>query len=120
MYSPCSEIVKVALPSSQKPLEASHVIVIGMKRHENSGIREIEEIEAVACAVQNMYLTATAYGVGCYWGTGGITYMKGAKLLFGLDYNDKLLGFMYVGRVGAEWPKGKRHAIEEKVIWIDD
>ena len=49
-----------------KPLKASHIISIGMKRDEKERVPEIEEIEAVACAVQNMYLTATAYGIGCY------------------------------------------------------
>ena len=56
-----------------KALKASHIISIGMKRDEKERLPEVEEIEAVACAVQNMYLTAAVYGIGCYWGSGGIT-----------------------------------------------
>ncbi|MEO6133590.1 MAG: nitroreductase, partial [Ginsengibacter sp.] len=41
------------------PLMSSHVIAIGMKRNEENKVREIEEIEATACAVENMFLTAT-------------------------------------------------------------
>src|SRR2546423_12470257 len=37
------------------PLKASHVIAICMKRSAAKKIPEIEEIEAVACAVQNIY-----------------------------------------------------------------
>ncbi|MFT3704222.1 MAG: nitroreductase [Agriterribacter sp.] len=48
----------------KQPLKASHIIAIGMKRGQNKRIPEIEDIEAVACAVQNIYLTVSAYGLG--------------------------------------------------------
>lgn len=104
-----------------KPLQCSHIIGIGMKRDPKKKIPEIEEVEATACAVQNMYLTAAAYGVGCYWGTGGITYMEGAKPFFGLEEEDKFLGFLFVGmpREG-KWPEGRRKPIAEKVQWVRD
>lgn len=101
-----------------KPLKASHIIAIGMKRSIGSKIPEIEEVEAVACAVQNMYLTASAHGVGCYWGSGGVTYMDEAKSFFGLEEQDKLLGFLYLGIPKGKWPTGKRGSIEEKVRWV--
>ncbi|MFQ3212735.1 MAG: nitroreductase [Marivirga sp.] len=102
---------------ASKPLMASHVIAIAMKR--NPVVPEVEEIAAVACAVQNMYLTATAYGIGCYWGSGGITYLDDAKEHFGLQPEDKLLGFLYVGmpKEGL-WPEGKRGAYQEKTHWV--
>ena len=56
-----------------------------MKRHADKNIPEFEEIAAVACAVQNMHLTAAAYNVGCYWTTGGVTNNEAAKPFFGLD-----------------------------------
>lgn len=101
------------------PLLASHIIAIGMKRNEKELVPEIEEISAVACAVQNMYLTATAYGVGCYWGSGGITYKAEANAFFSLGPNDKLLGFMYIGNLKSDkWPVGKRTPFEDKVTWV--
>jgi len=100
-----------------KPTLASHVITIGMQR--NPVVPEIEEIEAVACAVQNMYLTATAYGIGAYWGSGGITYYQEAKELFGLGEKDKLLGFFFLGIPKTTPPPYKRQPITNKVIWAD-
>lgn len=100
-----------------KPLLASHIISIGMKRDPGGRLPEIEEIAAVACSVQNMYLTAAAYNIGCYWGSGGITYMDKAKPFFGLGQNDKLLGFLYVG-IPKKTYKGKRRPVSEKVKWI--
>jgi len=102
-----------------KPLLASHVIAIGMKRDEQERLPEIEEIEAVACAVQNMQLTATAHGVGCYWGSGGITYFNEAKPFFNLGEKDKLLGFMFFGIPKSKLPAGRRKPIEEKVNWVE-
>ena len=105
---------------ANNPLKASHIIAIGMKRDPRLKIKEIEEVEAVACAVQNMYLTATAYGVGCYWGSGGITYLEEAKPFFGLGEEDLLLGFFYVGMPAIDWPEGKRASVEEKVTWVSE
>lgn len=105
---------------AQKPLLASHVIAIGMARDEKERLPEVEEIEAVACAVQNMYLTAAAHGVGCYWGSGGITYFEEAKEFFGLGPKDHLLGFLYVGMPKeGRWPGSRRKPLEEKVRWVE-
>ncbi len=79
---------------------------------------QVEEIEAVACAVQNMHLTLTAYGVGGYWSSGGITYMEKAKSFFGLGEDDKLLGFFSVGYTAVQPPLQSRKPVEEKVIWV--
>lgn len=103
----------------KKPLLCSHIISIAMHRDEKESVPEIEEIASVAMAVQNMYLTATAYGVGCYWGTGGVTYMEEAKSFFDLAGQDKLLGFLYLGMPNKAWPKSRRGPIEKKVQWVE-
>lgn len=103
------------------PLMSSHVIAIGMKKNEENKVREIEEIEAVACAVQNMFLSATAYGLGAHWTTGGITYFEESKEYFNLKPEDKLLGFFYIGYVSKSFGDGyKRGDIKEKVKWINE
>lgn len=103
------------------PLMSSHIIAIGMKRNETNKLPEIEEIEAVACAVQNMFLTVTAYGLGSYWTTAGITYFKEAKPHFHLDEKDKLLGFFYIGYVAKPLiSPSKRKPVQEKVKWISE
>lgn len=104
----------------QNPLKASHIIAIGMKRSINKNIPEVEDIAAVACSVQNMYLSLTAYGLGGYWTTGGVTYKEKAKSFFGLEANDKLLGFFYIGHVAIPSSGVKRQPLEEKVKWVKD
>jgi len=101
-----------------KPMQSSHIIAVGMKRDKEKRIKEVEEIGAVFCAVQNMYLTATAYGIGCYLSTGGITYFEEAKPFFGLGEEDKLIGFLNLGVIEGELKPGRRNPIGEKVEWI--
>lgn len=103
---------------ARKPLQCSHIISIGMARDPKERIEPVEEAEAVACAVQNMYLTATAYGIGCYWGSGGVTYWPEALDFFGLGVNDQLLGFLYIGMPKTKWPEGRRSPVSEKVSWV--
>lgn len=102
----------------QQPLQVSHIIAICLKRHESSKIPEIEEVEAVACAVQNIYLSVTAYNLGGYWSSGGITYMNNAKPFFGLKEADRLLGFFFIGHVATPSAPVPRAAWEEKVVWV--
>jgi len=103
------------LALQSKPMESSHIIAIGMKRDEAKRLPEWEELGAVFCAVQNMYLTAAAYGVGCYLSTGGITSFEEAKPFFGLGSEDKVCGFLHIGIPKRKVPDGRRRPVSEKV-----
>ena len=103
-----------------KPMLSSHIIAVGVKRDPKKSVPELEEIGAVFCAIQNMYLTAAAYGAGGYLSTGGITYFEEAKEFFGLGTDDKLLGFFHLGIPKSELPKSKRSPIDTKVRWVHE
>lgn len=102
------------------PLKASHVIALCMKRDPHKKHPEVEEIAAVACAVENIYLSVTAYGLGGYWTTGGVTYNEKTKSFFGLNEEDRLMGFFYIGYVAIPSPQGKRKPVSEKVRWVKE
>ena len=115
----------------RNPLLADVAIIIGMKRQDSEKIPEIEEIEAVACAVQNMHLTASAIGLGAFWSTPPIVYTQEMTKFIELDpERDKCLGIFYLGwPKGIEpdepsktdqedkWPKGQRQPVEDKITW---
>jgi nitroreductase len=102
----------------KKPLQSSHIIVVAMKRDEKKSVPEIEEVGAVFCAIQNMYLTAAANKVGAYLSTGGITYFEESKAIFGLGKDDKLIGFFHIGIPKRGPLPGKRKPINDKILWI--
>lgn len=103
-----------------QPLQAPVVIAVAMKRQDAEAIPEVEEIEAVACAVQNMHLTASALGLGAFWSSPPLCYTDGMREWLGLeDPRDKCLGLFYLGwPKSEEWPEGKRRNVSEKITWV--
>ncbi len=101
-----------------KPLMSSHIIAVLMMRDEKRSVPEVEEIGAVFCAIQNMYLTASAYGLGSYLSTGGVTYFDEAKSFFGLGEEDRLIGFFHLGVPKRTYPESRRKPAEEISHWI--
>jgi len=104
-----------------KPMESSHIIAVGMKRDPLKSIPDWEELGAVFCAVENIYLAATAHGVGCYLSTGGITNFEEAKEFFGLGPEDRLCGFIHLGLTAiyeSDLPVSKRKPLSEKMNWV--
>jgi len=97
----------------------SVVICVCMERQETRRIPEIEEIEAVACAVQNMYLSATAYGIGAYWSSPAFCYTNEMKDYLDLGKEDKCLGLFYLGYPEVEWPSSHRKPLEYVTQWFD-
>ena len=102
-----------------RPFQASAVIVAYMKRGDNPKIPEIEEISSVACAIQNLCLTATAYGIGSFWSTPKIIYTKEMNDFLKINDEDKCMGIIYLGYPNDEWPKGQRKPIEYLTEWYN-
>ena len=127
----CSSLYEKITPEDQvrpekleklktQPLLAPVVIALGMKRQEIEKIPEIEEVAAVACAVQNMHLTASALGMAAFWSSPPISYTDEMRSWLGLsDVRDKCLGFFYLGwPKSEEWPESTRGDITEKVTMV--
>ncbi|MES2800033.1 MAG: nitroreductase [Bacteroidota bacterium] len=102
-----------------RPLLSSVVIAVCMERQKEEKIPEIEEIEAVACAIQNMYLSCTAYGLGGFWSTPKLIYSTQMNEFLSLGEKDKCLGLFYIGYVDGELPKSHRRPLEYSTEWID-
>lgn len=100
-----------------RPFLSSTVIIVCMERGNNEKIPIIEEVEAVACAIQNMSLTATAYGLGSFWSTPKIIYSSEMNEFLNLKEQDKCVGIFYVGYPINEWPKGQRKPIQHLTEW---
>lgn len=97
----------------------SVIVAICMEPDPEGKIREIEEIEAVAAAVQNMYLTCTAYGIGGFWSSPAFVYSDEMKEFLGLSAKAQCLGLFYMGYPEGEWPKSHRKPLEYVTEWLD-
>lgn len=105
-----------------RPLMSGAIISVSLNRDPKSQIMELEEIEAVACAIQNMYLTCTAWGLGAFWSTPKMIYTPAMNEFLGLKEEDKCLALFYVGypKVDFEWHKGHRKPIEYFTEWVSE
>lgn len=100
-----------------RPIQASAIIVVCMERQKEEKISELDEIMATACAVQNMYLTCSAIGLGAFWSTPKLMQSEEMKSFLHLEAKDKCLGLFYIGYPEIEWPKGQRRPIEYVTEW---
>jgi len=98
--------------------KASHVIIAVMKRGNLPKIPAMEEIEAVACAVQNILLGATAIGMASFWSTGGMIMKQPMRDFLNLEEEDHMIGVIYLGYADTQ-PNGNRIIpLAEKIKWI--
>jgi len=104
----------------RRPLLSSVVVAVSMKRQAEEKILELEEIEAVACAIQNMHLSCTAYGLGGFWSTPKLIYSKKMNEFLGLNEKDKCLGLFYIGYPSIDWPNSHRKPLEFNAKWINE
>jgi nitroreductase len=105
---------------ARNPSLAPVVVAVCMEPDATGKIAEVEEIEAVACAVQNMHLSAGAAGLGGFWSTPPVLSSARARGLFELSESGQCLGLFYLGwpKPGFSWPKGVREAAESKTVWL--
>lgn len=102
------------------PLLAYAVIAVCMQRDPAGKIPEVEEIEAVGCAVQNLHLAAQSVGLGVFWSSPAVSYGKTFGKFLGLGEGERCLGMLYIGwpKEGLEWPKSARRDWREKVSFL--
>ena len=104
----------------KNPLLAPLVLSIWMKRQPIEKIPEVEEVEAVACAVQNLHLSASAAGLGGFWSSPPFLDSPEASAEFGMGEKDRCLGLFYLGwpQEGLSWPSSCRQPVATKVQHI--
>lgn len=101
-----------------KPLQAPVVIVAAADYPGQEEILEIENIEAVAAAVENMLLTAEELGLAAMWYTGEAAYDPQVKEWFGLSAQDHIVAFVYLGYPALTLQERSPISFEEKTRWL--
>ena len=98
-------------------LRSDTVIIIILQRDPDERVPEWEEIAALSAAVQNMWLTATAYHLGGYWSTPGT--LPALTDWLNLPEGQRCMGLYYLGQPQSVEVAGERGPIEEKVVWVE-
>lgn len=95
---------------------AGAVIVIIMHRDPEERIPEWEEVAAVACAVQNIWISCSQYELGGYWSSPSLVKHLGEFV--DLKENETCLGFFYLGYCESSDRIITKKPIEAKVEWL--
>ena len=100
----------------RKPLRAPAIVVVAA-RITAGKIPEIEQVLAVGAATQNMILAAQALGYGAMWKTGGAAYDPAVKQQLGLEANDHIVAFLYLGTTAVTGPLAPV-PLEGSIRWL--
>ncbi|HXR65438.1 MAG TPA: nitroreductase [Ktedonobacteraceae bacterium] len=101
-----------------KLLRAPVVIVAAAEYPQQSNVVEIENVEAVAAATENMLLAAEELGLAAMWRTGDAAYDPRIKQWFGLAPEDHIVAFLYLGYPAIPHQERQPIPIERKTTWL--
>jgi nitroreductase len=101
------------------PLRAPVVIAVGVDKPSEPKVLEIENVCAVAAAIQNLLLAAHVMGLGAKWRTGEWARDANVKKFLGFEADQHIIGFIYVGypEFIAEYPE--RPSFEDRTVWME-
>jgi nitroreductase len=102
----------------KKPLRAPIIITVAIKAIQDIDGMLVENIEAAAAATQNMLLAAEEMGLATLWRTGESAYDPLVKRWFGLESDDHIIGFIYVGYPKVLRPMRTPTHFSEKTTWL--
>ena len=85
----------------EKPLRAPMIIVVTAAIRAHPKVPAIEQVVSAGAAAQNMLLALHALGYCGIWRTGPHAYDPYVKQCLGLDDEDEIVGFLYVGTASS-------------------
>jgi nitroreductase len=96
------------------PLRAPLLIVVVTRIERRPGkFPEVEQICSAAAGAQNILLAAHAMGFAGKWSTGKNAYDPMIKAGLGVDPDDHVIGFLYIGSYAAPHQPSPRPALTE-------
>lgn len=101
-----------------QPAKASHLVAIVLQRDAEQRVPEWEELAALAMSVQNIWLAATALGVGGYWSSPKTCQSAQVAQYLRLQTGETCYGFFYLAHHDAEPTAAVRDDIRSKVQWL--
>jgi nitroreductase len=101
-----------------KAMRAPVIVVAAATIQRGHKIPDVEQLVSAAAAAENIMLAARAQGYGAMWKTGAPAYDAKVKQAFGLDPDNEIVGFLYLGtQVGGGSPAARPHVQDLVSVW---
>jgi nitroreductase len=102
----------------EKALRAPLIIVVATRCDRSARIPVIEQTLSAGCAAHSIMLAAFAQGLGAMWRTGEPAYDNTVKSALGIEPEDLIVGFIYVGTdIGGPVTRPQRVPREPAESW---
>ena len=93
------------------------VVIVVISKGGRDEVETLENYAACAAAVQNMQLTAHSLGLATIWRTGSLAYHPYMRDFFGLEANDRIVAYLYLGYPDMTERPRRREPASSKTIW---
>ena len=101
------------------PLQAPLVVAVSADKPSETKVLQSENDSAVAAATQNLLLAAHALGLGAKWRTGEWATDPKVKEFLGLEPDQHLIAFVYVGYPAFVEEYPARPSFEDRTVWME-
>lgn len=98
-----------------KPLRAPLIVVVVASLIESPKVPRIEQLLCAGSATHAILLASNAMGFGSIWLTGDNAYDDYVKQALGLDQNEEIIGFVYLGTQYKSLPRSPKPDIKTKI-----
>ncbi|WP_404340080.1 NAD(P)H nitroreductase [Pseudoalteromonas mariniglutinosa] len=100
---------KVIARAKQLPVRAPMVIIAIAKYQAHPKVPRIEQLQSAGCALFAMQQAAFSLGLGGIWRTGYFAQSNAVKAALNCEYEDEIVGYLYLGTPEVAIQKPVRH-----------
>ena len=93
--------------AAKMPFRAPLIIIVSTKYIDHEKVPKIEQTIAAGCCVHAMQMAAFALGYGAIWRTGDLSFDPAIKQGMGVNEQDDIVGFLYIGTTSKDLPVKK-------------
>lgn len=102
---------------SKMPFRAPMIIVISTHYSQHDKVPQQEQLVTAGCCAQAMQMAAFSLGYGAMWRTGELAYNEQVKQGLGVDEENEIIGFLYIGTPCKEQGLKPSKSLEGKVTY---
>jgi nitroreductase len=111
------ETVAGRVSRERKKTFRAPVVIAVVSKAGRDEVETLENYAACAAAVQNMQLTAHSLGLATIWRTGSVAYHSHMRDFFGLEKDDAIVAYLYLGYPDMPETGRRREPAHSKTVW---
>ncbi len=111
------ETVSGRVSRERKKTFRAPVVIAVISKAGRDEVESLENYAACAAAVQNMQLTAHSLGLATIWRTGPVAYHPYMRDFFGLEKDDRIVAYLYLGYPDMPETGRRREPALSKTVW---